>query len=155
MDSRRGANLLDVNVLIALFDPVHVHHEVAHDWLSDHSSRPWATCPLTENGFLRTTTAATGGKVRASIGDVVRRFGGFRRYGRHEFWPDDLSLTDVEHLHADEVVGHQQLTDLYLLALAVRHKGTLVTFDRRIPLNAVRNATADHLSVLAPAVDEP
>ncbi len=155
MDSRRGASLLDVNVLIALFSPSHVHHEIAHDWLSDHGSRAWATCPLTENGFLRTTTRDADERERTSIGDAVHRLRRFRRCGRHEFWPDDFSLTDVEQFHANRMVGHQQLTDLYLLALAVRHNGTLVTLDRRIPVIAVRNATPGHLSVLAVSDDEP
>ena len=68
--------------------------------------------------------------------------------GKHEFWPDDLSLIDGSHIDRRHVLGPKQLTDIYLLALAVKNGGRLVTFDRSIALAAVRRATPDHLVVL-------
>jgi predicted nucleic acid-binding protein len=67
----------------------------------------------------------------------------------HEFWPDDLSVRDPSRLNFDRIHGHNQLTDAYLLALAVHRRGCLVTFDRAIALDAVHGATARHLTVLA------
>lgn len=143
--------LLDVNVLIALFDPAHVHHEVAHDWFADRRSAGWATCPLTENGFLRTAAALAGGRAAIGLAELTDGLRTFAASGRHEFWADEISLRDEEIFDTDLVFGHQQLTDIYLLGLAVRHKGVLATFDRKIPVDAVKGATRDHLAVLAAA----
>lgn len=143
--------LLDVNVLLALFDPAHVHHEVAHDWFSDERESGWATCPLTENGFLRTAgvTARAGGFV--SVAALHVGLGTFRSSVGHELWPDDVSLLDDTLFNIELVRGHQQLTDVYLLGLAVKHRGRLVTFDRKVPLAAVKGAQRESLVVLAPA----
>lgn len=139
--------LLDVNVLVALFDPDHVHHEVAHDWFADHREAGWATCPLTENGFLRTASVA---RRREAVSLAILR-DGFRRFrssGHHQFWADDVSLLD-ERIFTPSARGHHQLTDIYLLGLAVKRHGCLVTFDRRVPLGAVKGARSDSLTVLA------
>ncbi len=143
--------LLDVNVLVALFDPEHVHHDLAHDWLSDHKRHGWATCPMTENGVIRVLSNpayASGGDRPADIADRLRRF---RASGRHHFWPADVSLCDDRWLKQPLVASHRQLTDVYLLALAKAHRGALVTFDRSIPLAAVPGATREHLHVVSPA----
>lgn len=151
MTRHRRVALLDVNVVVALFDPDHVHHEVAHDWFADHRANGWATCPLTENGFLRTALALS--KAREPIG-VAELVGGMRTFtssGHHEFWQDSVSLMDDQLFDAEQVAGRQQLTDVYLLALAVKHKGVLATFDRRIPVAAVKGARREHVEVLAPS----
>lgn len=142
--------LLDVNVLLALFDPGHVHHEIAHDWFADERESGWATCPLTENGFLRTAGVAARSGEFVSVAALRVGLGTFRSSGHHEFWPDDVSLLDDRLFHVDLVRGHQQLTDVYLLGLAVRHRGCLVTFDRKIPLGAVKGARRESIVVLAP-----
>jgi len=148
MKRSRPVALLDVNVLVALFDPDHVHHDVAHDWFAHHRTRGWATCPLTENGFIRTAVALS--KARAPLGasELADRLRSFTASGFHAFWPDDLRLLDEDLFDLDGVFGHHQLTDIYLLGLAVRHKGVLATFDRKIPCAAVKGATAAHLAVL-------
>jgi hypothetical protein len=142
--------LLDVNVLLALFEPAHTHHEIAHDWFADNREFGWATCPVTENGFLRTagTVARTSGTF-VMIPELMNRLRQFRLSGHHEFWPDDLSLLDDEVFNAEVARGHQQLTDVYLLGLAVKRQGRLVTFDQRIPLGAVKMAGRESLEVLA------
>ena len=143
--------LLDVNVLVALFDPAHVHHEIAHDWFADHREQGWATCPLTENGFLRTASSvAQAGEfvTVTALADGLRKF---RSSGYHEFWPHDLSLLDERVFNMAFARGHQQLTDVYLLGVAVKRNGRLVTFDRKIQLAAVKGATRASLEVLAPA----
>ncbi len=143
--------LLDVNVLIALFDPDHVHHEIAHDWFADHRTSGWATCPLTENGFLRVlSNPARGGEI-ARLPDLVVRLRKFCASGHHQFWPDSISLRDERLFNASFARGHKQLTDVYLLGLAVNRGGRLVTFDSKIPLAAVKGARRETLDVVSSA----
>ena len=139
--------LLDVNVLLALFDPDHVHHDIAHDWFSDHGSG-WASCPLTENGFLRTAKVARTAAF-VPMSELIDRLRTFQSSSGHEFWADDITLLDGKLFNARTIHGTRQLTDVYLLALAVRRGGRLVTFDSRIPLRAVKDAQREHPVVLA------
>jgi len=143
--------LLDVNVLLALFDPAHMHHEIAHDWFADNREFGWATCPLTENGFLRTAATVARAKEFVTIPAVVERLRKFRSSGYHEFWPDDISLLDDRLFNAELTRGHQQLTDVYLLGLAVKRSGRLVTLDQRVPLAAVKGATRAALEIVSAA----
>jgi toxin-antitoxin system PIN domain toxin len=147
--------LLDVNLLVALFDPDHVHHEIAHDWFADHRKRGWATCPLTENGFIRTAVALSKAREPLGASDLADHLRTFTSSGFHEFWEDEPSVLDEDLFDLGAVFGHQLLTDVYLLGLAVTHKGVLATFDRKIPLASVKGATAAHLAVLAPRSAEP
>ena len=138
--------LLDVNVVVALFDPNHIHHEPAHVWFAEHRASGWATCPLTENGVVRVLSnpAYSSGAERPL--EVARRLAVFRASGHHVFWPDDVSVCDMRLFNLTS--GHRQLTDVYLLGLATAHDGCLATFDRSIPLKAVRRANADNLVIL-------
>lgn len=145
-----GSALLDVNVLVALFDPDHVHHEAAHRWFADHRALGWATCPLTENGLLRVLTHPAYSPAAMPPALMLDRLRAFCDSGGHAFWPDDVSFRDADLLDAGAPPGHRQLTDVYLLGLAVRHDGCLVTFDRTIPLGKIRGAKAASL-VLVPA----
>jgi uncharacterized protein len=149
MSERRRA-LLDVNVLIALFNDTHVHHEVAHDWFDAHRAFGWATCALTENGFLR-ILSHPGADVETDRATLFASLRTFCSSGHHEFWPDGVSLRDESLFDASALVSHRQLTDVYLLGLATRMGGTLATFDAHVPLHAVRGATREHLNVIAPA----
>ena len=148
--TRHGPALLDVNVLIALFDETHVHHETAHDWFADASADGWATCPITENGFLRVMThpRASDGTDRDTVFSSLRKLCASRE---HVFWSDTVSLRDETIFDLSVMVSHRQLTDLYLLGLAVQQKGHLVTFDAKIPVKAVKKATARSLVVLGAA----
>jgi len=143
--------LLDVNVLLALFDPDHVHHDAAHDWFSDHRERGWATCPLTENGFLRTASAVARSREFLPVPALAGSLLAFRSSGHHEFWSDDISLLDERLFNTEVIHGHRQLTDVYLLGLAIKRKGVLATFDQQMPLAAVHGARKEHLEVIAPA----
>ena len=147
----KAASLLDVNVLVALFDPDHVHHELAHDWFAGHGRHAWATCPITENGFLRVLTNPAYGATVGRVSDLAERFSRFRASEGHVFWEDSLSLLDAGTFDWTAGIGHRQLTDIYLLALARARGGRLVTFDRSIPLRAVQGATSRHLVVVAAA----
>ena len=141
--------LLDVNVLVALFDPDHVHHELAHDWFADDGRHAWATCPMTENGFVRVlSNPAYAGSV-ARVPDLVARLRRFCASGGHLFWDESLSLCDDAVFDAAMAAGHRQVTDIYLLGLARAHGGRLATFDRTIPLRAVKGASTKDLAVIA------
>lgn len=143
------AFLLDVNVLVALFDPDHVHHDLAHDWFADCGRKAWATCPVTENGFVRVLANPRYGATIARPGELVGRLRAFCASGGHTFWPDEVSLADGSLFDAAVIAGHRQLTDVYLLGLAARRGGHLATFDRTVPLKAVRGAP-DTLQVIVP-----
>jgi toxin-antitoxin system PIN domain toxin len=143
--------LLDVNVLVALFDPDHIHHEVAHDWFAENRHRGWATCPVTENGFLRVLTHPAYGSPVASVSDLVERLRAFCGTEGHLFWPDGVSLRDENVFDTAAAISHRQLTDIYLVGVALAHRGALATFDRSIPLRAVVGARRDLLEVIAPA----
>jgi uncharacterized protein len=142
------AHLLDVNVWVALFDDAHVGSARANAFI-DAPGRMIATCPLTENGTIRVLNLPSYGK-RGALGLARVREQLQRACAAlpHQFWPDDVSLRDDNAIDFSQVHGHNQIIDLYLLALAVKHKGALVTFDQSIPLSAVRGATREHLLIL-------
>ena len=143
-----SAALLDVNVLVALFDSDHIHHDAAHDWFADHEADGWATCPLTENGFVRVLTNPGYGAAPLRATDLVARLRRFCSSRDHLFWPDAVSLRDETLFDAGYVQGHRQLTDVYLLGLTVKMKGRLATFDHGIPLSAVRGASRSRVVVI-------
>ena len=143
-------SLLDVNVLLALFDPDHIHHDIAHDWFAEHGAGGWATCPLTENGFLRTVNAVRKADF-VPLPDLIAHLRTFQSSGGHHRWNDDLTLLNERIFDAHAIHGRRQLTDVYLLGLAVKRAGRLVTFDQRIPRAAVNGARQEHLVVLGPA----
>ncbi len=142
--------LLDVNVLIALFDPDHVHHDLAHDWFEANRADGWATCPVTENAFLRilSNPAYGAGVTRvASLAEVLRKF---CASGHHSFWSDGVSLRNQKLFNLALTGGHRYLTDVYLLGLAKKTGGRLATFDRGIPLKAIIGAGRETLEVISP-----
>jgi uncharacterized protein len=140
-------SLLDVNVLIALLDSDHVHHRAAHAWLAANIEAGWASCPITQNGCIRIMSQpAYPGSLPARA--VAARLGAATATPWHTFWPDSISLVDGAAVDWDGVLGSRQVTDIYLLALAVREDGRLVTFDRGVPLRAVAGASARHLAVI-------
>ncbi len=129
--------LLDVNVLIALLDPDHVHHDTAFAWFERTGSRDWATCPIVENGVIRILGAE--GYVTLPIGcaDVAALFAEWRKMPGHTFWPDSISLIGCASIDQSKLKSPHRLTDIYLLALAVNNGGKLATLDRRLSSEAV------------------
>jgi toxin-antitoxin system PIN domain toxin len=144
-EERTRVALLDVNVLVALFDGAHMHHEVAHAWFGPQRALGWATCPLTENGFVRVLSNPAYRGRRTTLRDAIARLATFRDSGNHRFWPDEISLCEDERFESTHIAGHRQLTDVYLLGLAVSHGGRLATFDSRIQTASVQGADAGHL----------
>jgi toxin-antitoxin system PIN domain toxin len=139
--------LLDVNVLIALLDSDHTLHAVALGWFGEHAHEGWASCPITQNGCLR-IMSNSGYPNALPIQSVMKRLADACEDNVHEFWSDDVSLLDSNTVDSTRVHGPRQLTDIYLLALAVRHAGRFVTFDGGIPIAAVPKATTHDLVVL-------
>lgn len=129
------AFLLDVNVLIPLTDSLHEHHRRATEWFEADAYRPWATCPLTENGFVRIVghknypNFAGGADAAREVLEELCRLPG------HQFWADNLSLRDRSWCH--RMPDSRQLTDHYLLGLAVSRKGRFVTLDQGVDASLV------------------
>jgi len=141
-------SLLDVNVLIALLDAAHIHHALASSWLQREIGAGWASCPITQNGCIRIMSQPAYPGARAAAA-VAQRLSEAAVGSAHQFWPADVNLLQAGALDWQRVLGHRQVTDVYLLALAVRHGGRLVTFDRRITPAAVPGASAAQLAVIA------
>lgn len=139
--------LLDVNVLIALLDAAHVHHVRARAWLEQNIAMGWASCPITQNGCVRILSQPTYPN-RISPAQAIDRLQRAARTAHHAFWPDDLSILDGERIEGSRIHRPRQLTDVYLLALAVKAEGRFVTFDASVALSAVRGAKAEHLVAL-------
>ena len=120
--------LLDVNVLVALAFPVHEFHERAHAWFRRERNREWATCELTQAGFLRVASRAIGGPREA----VQKALAGLERdcqSPHHDYWTVDTDLRDLSDSLRSRLIGANQITDMQLLMLAHRHRGQLTTFD--------------------------
>lgn len=132
--------LLDVNVLVALIDPMHVQHNAAHEWFATQGKRAWATCPLTENGVLRIVGHVRYPNSPGTPAAVAQLLAGLCALPGHMFWPDDVSLLDTKKADAARILTSGQVTDSYLLALACAHGGKLATFDRRLVTDAVRGS---------------
>lgn len=136
--------LLDVNVLIALLDAAHVHHRDARRWLAANLGAGWASTPMTQNGCVRVMSQPSYPSPLPAA-RVAERLAQAAADPQHRFWPDDVSLLDAGRLRWERVIRHRQVTDAYLLALAVEHGGRLVTLDRRIDPSVVVGAGPQHL----------
>ncbi|MGA3009919.1 MAG: TA system VapC family ribonuclease toxin [Terracidiphilus sp.] len=125
-------SLLDLNVLIALTDSEHIHHQNARNWLTSAGGKRLGICPLTEAGFLRVTTNPafhTGPRTLEQATAILQAL-----KGRDDYWycPIDESWVTLTAPFAARIFGHQQVTDAYLLGIAIKEKGVLVTFDKAI-----------------------
>jgi hypothetical protein len=147
------AYLLDVNVLIALSDPMHIHHEPAHRWFAGEGRKAWATCPLTENAFVRIACHPSYPNRPGDAAAVLAILRKLCQAPGHCFWPDDISIRDC--LDTTAVITHGLITDVYLLSLAVHKKGKLATFDQRIPAAAVRGGSIALELIPVQAVHKP
>jgi len=121
--------LLDVNVLTAFLWPAHEHHEAAYRWFSARGNARWATCPLTQLGFVRIVSNPAFSRDALAPADAVVLLAENLAHPRHEFWTDDLQVPAAVQAVEERLQGYRQLTDAYLLALASRYKGVLATFD--------------------------
>jgi len=140
--------LLDVNVLIALLDGGHAMHVRATEWLAQQSAYGWASCPLTQNGVVRIMSQPSYPTPRPAA-LVAQRLGLACTAPEHMFWAADVSLLSEDLIDWQRLLGHRQVTDAYLLALAVRQQGQLATFDQRIRPDLVLGAKPEHLQIIA------
>ena len=127
------AVLLDVNVLVALAWPNHLHHELATSWFTENHKKGWATSPGTETGFVRVSAnrqAIPAAKAPGEAIDLLRRL---TELQGHNFWTDDIAFSRSELVDPNKLFGHRQVTDAHLVALAIRNEGRLATFDRGVP----------------------
>jgi toxin-antitoxin system PIN domain toxin len=139
--------LFDVSTLLALFDKGHIFHARAHAWWDRNVASGWATCPISQNGFVRILSQPAYSSPRA-LADAIAALSLGLMQPSHAFWPDDISITDPELFDHSRLLGPNQITDVYLLGLAVKNGGRLVTFDAGVPIAAVRGATQAHLVAL-------
>jgi len=124
-------DLLDVNVLLALAWPNHVSHNASIAWITSRPQKGFVTCPLTECGFIRLSMNPAIVSEPTTIKSVLDLLSNYKTLPGYEFWPDTLEAAHV-FSHGITPMGHPQITDAYLLALARKNKGRLVTFDKGI-----------------------
>jgi uncharacterized protein len=136
--------LFGVNVLIALFQPDHVHHQRVHKWWEANRHLGWASCPITENGFVRILSQPKY-PMPQTIPAAIKLLNLAKTATDHAFWPDDVSLLDHTVFNASALAHHGQITDSYLLALAVKNRGRLVSLDQDIKIDTVIDVAEKHL----------
>jgi toxin-antitoxin system PIN domain toxin len=124
--------LLDINVIVALAWPNHVHHAPAHRWFARYARHGWATSSIVELGFVRVSSNARAIPAAVSPQEAAALLRRITALPHHHFWIDDVRLAEDRGGALSRVVGHQQVTDAHLVGLAIRHKGGLVTFDRGV-----------------------
>ncbi len=139
--------LLDVNVIIALLDAGHGLHRSAMRWLETEQQHGWVTCPITENGVIRILSQPAYPNHRPAP-EVAERLAEACAHPSHRFWPNSVSLLQGNLIRWDRLLGPRQITDAYLLAMAVAHQGRFVSFDQRIPLAVVPDAQDRHLCLI-------
>ena len=140
-------SLYDVSALIALLDENHPDHDAVFLWFNLNIEQGWASCPLTQNGCLRIFSQPSYPRP-LSLTEAYELLLAAASTPYHQFIADDISLLDDTLVRYSDLSGYRQLTDVYLLALAVAHGARLVTLDTSIPLGAVRGANEDHLVVI-------
>ena len=137
--------LLDTNLLIALLWPSHERHDLAVKWFTRHRKKGWATCPITEAGFVRILSNPAFSRDAVHPREAIQVLSANTAAKDHVFWSDELSVAEAVAFAGVRLMGHQQVTDAYLLGLAIRRKGVLATLDQRIaaltePTSAERTA---------------
>ncbi len=142
--------LFDVNVLIALLDAAHIHHSDARRWLTDNGRGGWASCPITQLGCVRIMSHRSYANPQPAS-QVAARLRAAADHSDHQFWSAGVDLIADRPIDWSGLLSSRQVTDVYLLSLAVAHKGRLVTFDGGVASHLVAGAAARHLVVIASA----
>ena len=142
--------LLDVNVLVALAWPNHVHHRLARSWFEKNHADGWATCSTTQNAFVRISSNPKVVDEARTPAEAVLLLQRLLRLDGHRFWPDDVSIAQSKSIDLERIRGYRQVMDAHLIALVVRHGGRLATFDRRLATLLPREADLErYLLVLS------
>jgi len=124
--------LLDVNLLVALAWPSHVHHRAALAWFQENQHLGWATCPLTQSGFVRVSSNPQALPDAKTPRETVLLLQRIVSLPHHQFWQDDVSLATSSLFDATRLSGYRQVTDAHLVTLALHRDGRLATLDRKI-----------------------
>lgn len=144
--------LFDVNILIALLDPMHVHHNQAHNWFASKNfaapkknanSNTWATCAITESGVIRILSSPAYKELLLSphgAAAILKRF--LDSQANHIYWEKHPSLLNQDVFNLIGCQGYKQITDILLLGVCKFNAGVLATFDSSIPLRCVNDAEA-------------
>jgi uncharacterized protein len=128
----KNSFLLDANILIAMAWPTHSAHAKVEDWLSRHAHDEWATCPLTQTAFVRIISNPSFSPDALRPGDAVNLLQAYLSHPAHRFWPDEIGFVEALKPFTERLTGHQQVTDAYLLGLAIHKKGKLATLDQAV-----------------------
>ena len=139
--------LLDISVLLALFDLDHIHHTATRRWFEREVQHGWASCAITQNGFLRILSQPSYPSPVSPM-RAARLLAGATAEPHHEYWRSEVSILDASLFDPSRIHGPRQITDVYLLGLAVHHGGRFVTLDQTVALRAVRTAKPENLVVL-------
>jgi uncharacterized protein len=148
-----SVRLLDVNLLISILDSAHLHHPAAIAWFRSAAAvEGWATSPITENGFIRIVSHVSYPNLRLTPAMASASLAQFKAgfSGIHQFWPDEISLTDPTLFDLAVLTGSRQTTDAYLAGLTFRKGGRLATLDAGIAWRAVRGAQASLVEKIVP-----
>jgi hypothetical protein len=140
-------NLLDLNVLIALTEPDHIHHGKTQKWFDSSSNQSLGICPLTEAGFVRITTSTSFQPAPHSLEQAIGILQVLKGHVAYSYWEIRESWVSLTAPFSARISGHQQITDAYLLGLAIKESGALVTFDKAIKYMAGPQF-ADNLLIL-------
>jgi toxin-antitoxin system PIN domain toxin len=140
--------LLDVNVLIALLWPPHEAHARAQRWFAQNGQRGWATCAMTQAAFVRIVSNPAFSRRPISPRDALAVLSGSLRHRAHHFWTEDVAVPEALMAFGGRLIGHQQITDAYLLGLAIHKKGRLATFDSGLSALLAEASAARALLVL-------
>ncbi len=139
--------LLDVNVLIALVDPMHIQHDRAHAWFGRVGQHGFATCPLTENGLVRIIGHPRYPNSPGPPQVAIQSLNTIRGLAGHHFWPDDISIAEPRFFASELLSSHSRVTDSYLLALAHANGGRLASMDQKLATEVVRGG-GDALEII-------
>jgi uncharacterized protein len=140
--------LLDVNVLIALLWPPHEAHARAQRWFARNADQGWATCAMTQAGFVRIVSNPAFSRRVVSPRDALEVLQGSLQHRAHRFWTEDIGVTEALAPIGRRLLGHQQITDAYLLGLAIHKKGRLATLDASLAVLLPPNATSARAAVM-------
>jgi uncharacterized protein len=127
-------HLLDVNVLVALMWPAHEGHHRAQEWFASNSRNGWATCPFTQASCVRILSNPSFSSDAVTPQEALKLLTANLKHPSHLFWPDDISFAEAVEPIKKQILGHQQVSDAYLLGLALRRKAKLATMDRGVPM---------------------
>ncbi len=143
--------LLDVNMLVALLWPAHESHGAVQRWFGRHSRLGWVTCPFTEAGFVRILSNPAFSRDAVAPREAVRVLGASLNHPSHRFWKDAIGYGEAVEAFEERLAGYRQVTDAYLLGLAIHNDGKLATLDRAIPALLPADSAADgRVEIVAP-----